>query len=68
MHGMRATEFTVFFEFKPLGMLLFIFCRRVVSLLALGTSHYYYFSHFVAPPPNLYYRQDPYAFGLFDDF
>ncbi len=42
---MLFAEFTILIHFKPVGVILLVFLGIVVSLLALGTSQCYLYSH-----------------------
>jgi len=41
VYGVFAAEPAIFIHFKPVGGILFVFCRIVVSLLAFVTSESY---------------------------
>jgi len=45
MEGMRPAEFTVFFHFQSIRVILLIFHGVVVTLFAFGTSHSNLHSH-----------------------
>jgi len=40
-----AAETAVFVHFKPVRVVLFVFCRVVISLLAFVASEGYFYSH-----------------------
>ena len=50
MHPVAAAAATVFFKFKPVRRVLFVFCRHVIPLFALSALQNYVISrHFLKP-------------------
>jgi hypothetical protein len=58
----RAAEFTMFFHFNPVGVVLFVFLGVVVALLASLASHCDFNSHNFSAPPVFVYLE---RFALF---
>src|SRR5262249_17813963 len=47
MHSVAAAATTIFFELKPVRRVLFIFCRHVIPLFALGALQNYVISRHI---------------------
>jgi len=45
VNGVLAAEPAVFIHFQPVGIIFFVFCRVVISLLAIVTPEGYFNSH-----------------------
>jgi hypothetical protein len=47
MHAMAAASPTIFFKLKPIWRVLFILCRHVITLFALGALQNYVISRHI---------------------
>ena len=53
MHGGSVAELAIFFQFQAIRNILFVFVRRIVSLLAFGASESDDHAHILHLPKNL---------------